>query len=59
MDEKHWGIVMRNNGVLCGLHPQGEIAKEITLPSGKTVTIPSITVPTPARKAYCPGMLHP
>ncbi|EAW17140.1 uncharacterized protein NFIA_005000 [Aspergillus fischeri NRRL 181] len=55
MDEKHWGIVMRNNGVLCGLHPQGEIAKEITLPSGKTVTIPLITVPTPARKAYCPA----
>lgn len=60
MTELHWSIVMRNNGILCGWHPEEEVPKEFMLPNRKTFTIPSVTEVTPGRKAYYPGMLeHP
>ncbi|OJJ34743.1 hypothetical protein ASPWEDRAFT_475600 [Aspergillus wentii DTO 134E9] len=55
MSEKHWGIVMRTNSLLCGVHPREEVPKEVTLPNGKTVIVPSVTEPIPSRKAYYPA----
>lgn len=59
MSEKHWGIVMRTNSLLCGVHPPEEVPMEIALPNGRTTTIPSITQTTPTKKAYYPGMSSP
>lgn len=55
MSEKDWNVVMRNNELLYGLVPGGKAPKEWTLANGTVITIPSVTVPTPPRKAYVPG----
>ncbi|KAJ5658186.1 uncharacterized protein N7484_001835 [Penicillium longicatenatum] len=55
MSEKHWGIVMRTNSLLCGVHPPKQVEKEVTLPNGRTTTIPEVTESIPSKKAYYPA----
>ncbi|KAJ5663861.1 hypothetical protein N7507_004592 [Penicillium longicatenatum] len=57
MSEKHWSIVMRTNSLLCGVHPPQQVEKEVTLPNGRTTTIPEVTESIPSKKAYYPGAL--